>query len=60
MFFSLFLVILSNFLVIPIVKEKIIVKLAFAIPTGAPITVVKEIIDTPSFVANKTIKVLSM
>ena len=60
MFFFLFLIILSNFLIIPIVKEKIIVKLAFAIPTGAPITVVKEIIDTPSFVANKTIKVLSM
>ena len=60
MLFFLFLVILSNFLIIPIVKEKIIVKLAFAIPTGAPITVVKQIIDTPPLVANKTTKVLSM
>ena len=35
-FFLLFLVILSNFLIIPVVKEKIKVKLVPAIPTGAP------------------------
>ena len=62
----LFLVILSNFLIIPVVKEKIQVKLALAIPTGVPITVNryfnkdKEIIDTSILVADKTINILSM
>ena len=59
-FFFLFLVIFSNFLIIPVVREKIKVKLALAIPTGAPITLVNEIIDTPPLVALKTIKILSM
>ena len=59
-FFFLFLVILSNFLIIPVVREKIKVKLALAIPTGAPIILVNEIIDTPLLVALKTIKILSM
>ena len=51
--FFLFLVIFSNFLIIPDVKETIKVKLALGIPTEVPITVVKEIIDTPSLVAEK-------
>ena len=55
-FFFLFLVMLSNFLIIPVVKEKIKVKLALAIPT----TLVKEMIDTPPLVALKTIKILSI
>ena len=59
-FFFLFLVVLSNFLTIPVVREKIKVKLALAIPTGAPIILVNEIIDTPPVVALKTIKILSM
>ena len=59
-FFFLFLVILSNFFIIPVGQEKIKVKLALAIPTGAPITLVNEIIDTPLLVALKTIKILSM
>ena len=59
-FFFLFLVIFSNFLTIPVVREKIKVKLALAIPTGAPIILVNEIIDTPPVVALKTIKILSM
>ena len=59
-FFSLFLVMLSNFLIIPVVKEKIKVKLALAIPTGALTMLVKEMIDTPPLVALKTIKILSM
>ena len=59
-FFFLFLVIFSNFLTIPVVREKIKVKLALAIPTGAPIILVNEIIDTPPLVALKTIKILSM
>ena len=51
---------LSNFLIIPVVGEKIRVKLALAIPAGAPITLVKEMIDIPSLVALKAIKTLSM
>ena len=59
-FFFLFLVILSNFLIIPAVKEKTKVKLALAIPTGALTMLVKQVIDTPTVVALKTIKILSM
>ena len=46
---------LSNFLIIPVVKEKIKVKLALTILTGAPTTLVNEMIDTPPLVALKTI-----
>ena len=59
-FFFLFLVIFSKFLTIPVVKEKSKVKLALAIPTGAPIILLNEIIDTPLLVALKTTKTLSM
>ena len=45
---------------IPIVIEKIKVKLARSIPTGAPIVVVNEIIDIPPVVALRTISILSM
>ena len=48
---------LSNFFIIPVVREKIKVKLALAIPTGAPTMLVKEMIDTPPVVALKTIKI---
>ena len=58
--FFLFLVIFNNFLTIPVVREKIKVRLAHAIPTGALIILVNEIIDTPLLVALKTIKVLSI
>ena len=58
--FFLFLVMLSNFLIIPVVREKIKVKLALAIPTGAPTTLADEMIQTPLLVALKTIKILSM
>ena len=51
---------LSNFLIIPLVREKIRVNLALAILTGAPTTLVNKIIDTPPFVALKAIKILSM
>ena len=44
---------ISNFLIIPVVREKIKVKLALAIPTGAPTILVNEIIDTPPLVALK-------
>ena len=58
--FFLFLVIFSNFLTIPVVREKIKVRLALAIPTGEPKILVNEIIDTPLLVALKTIKILSI
>ena len=45
---------------VPVVKEKIKVKLALAIPPGAPIILVNEIIDTPPAAALKTIKILSI
>ena len=51
---------LSNFLIIPVVKEKIKVKIALAIPTGAPTVLTDEMIQTPQLVALKTIKILSM
>ena len=47
-------------LTIPLVKEKIKVKLALAIPNGAPITLVNEKTDTPPLAALKTTKVLSI
>ena len=53
-FFFFFIVVLNNFLMIPVVIKKIKVKLALAIPTGAPIIVVNEIIDVPPVVALKT------
>ena len=56
----LFLVIFSNFLTIPVVREKIKVRLALAIPTGAPTTLAGKLIQTPLLVAIKTIKILSM
>ena len=59
-FFFLFLVIFNNFLTIPVVIEKIKVKLSLAIPTGAPKILVNEIVDTRVLVALKTIKILSI
>ena len=55
---------LSNFLIIPVVKEKIKVKLALAISTtlvgGAPTTLADNMIQTPLLVALKTIKIVSI
>ena len=45
---------------IPVDKEKIIVKLTLAIPTDVPIILVNEIIDIQPVVALKIIKILSM
>ena len=45
---------------IPVAREKIKVKLAFAIPTVGLIVVVNEIIDIPPVVALRTINILSM
>ena len=49
----LFFVISNNFLTVLVVREKIKVKFALAIPTGAPIILVNEISDTPPVVALK-------
>ena len=45
---------------IPVVREKIKVKLALAIGTGAPIAVVNEIIYIPPVVPLKIMKILSL
>ena len=58
--FLFFLVIFNNFLIITVVREKIKLKRALIILTGAPIILVNEIIDTPPVVALKTIKTLSI
>ena len=50
----------SNFLIIPVVKEKIRVKLAPAIPTGASTTLAEGMIQTSPLAALKTLKILSM
>ena len=42
----------------PVVKENAWLKFSLNIYTGAPITLVKEIIDTPPLVEDKTIKIL--
>ena len=51
-FFFFLLVIFNNFLVMPVVREKIKVKLL----TGAPTILLNKQIDTPPVVALKTIK----
>ena len=60
MFLLFFLVMLNNFCIIPVVKENTRVKLALAVPSGTPITLTKEIKDTPPLFADKTIKFLSI
>ena len=47
-------------MIIPVVREKSKVRLALAIPTGAPTILVNKIIDTPPLVALKTIKAWSI
>ena len=59
-FFFLFLVTLSNLFVIPVVKDKIEVKLAPVILIGAPTTLTDDVIQTTPLVALKTIKILSI
>ena len=46
----------SNAFIIPVVREKVKVKLAHAIPTGAPATLTDEKIETLPLVPLKTIK----
>ena len=42
-----------------VITENVKLKLAFAIPTGAPITVAFDAMDIPPLFADKTIKNLS-
>ena len=51
---------LGNLLIIPVAREKIKIKLALAIPTGASTRLADEMIQTPLLVALKIIKILSM
>ena len=50
---------LNNFFMILVVKENTRPKLGLAIPTGASITLTKEIIYTLPLVADKATKILS-
>ena len=59
-FFCLFLVIFKSFFIAPVVRENITVEIALVIPTGTPITLVKEIILIPADVVDKTSKILSI
>ena len=58
-FFFLFYAVFNNFYIIPVVNENAKLKLALAIPTGAPITVANQTIELLPLVADKTIKDLS-
>ena len=58
--FVCFFFIFINFLTLPVVREKNIVRLALAIPTGSPKIVGNEVINTPPLVALKTCKILPM
>ena len=51
---------LNNFFVILVVREKMKVEFALAIPAGAPTTLANEMKQTPLLVALKTIKILSV
>ena len=58
-FFFLFRVAFNNFFTISVEAENARLKYALAIPTGAPITVAKDVIETLPLVADKAIKDLS-
>ena len=50
----------SNFLIIPVVREKNKVRLVVAISADAATTFADKMIQTPQLVALKAIKILSM
>ena len=54
--FFFFLVMVTNFFIIPVAREKNKGKLTLAIPASVPITLANEIIGAPPVVALKTIK----
>ena len=57
--FLLFLAIFNSFFTILVEIEKTRLKLALTIPTGAPITVAKDVIEMLPVVIDKTISDLS-
>ena len=56
MLFLVFLVVFKNLFTIPVVTENARLKLALAIPTGAPITVANDTIEILPLIADKIIK----
>ena len=54
-FFFFFLVVFNSFFTIPVEIENARPKLAFAIRTGAPITVANDAIEMPPVATDKTI-----
>ena len=48
------------FLIVPVVRAKVKVKLALAISTGAPTSLADEMMQNPLIFALKTIKILSV
>ena len=59
MLFFLFLFAFNSFPTIPVEIENAILKLAFAIPTAAPLTVVNDAIELVPIATDKTINDLS-
>ena len=59
MFFPLFLVAFNNFFTSPVHNENVRVRRALVIPTGVPITVANDAIETLLIVADRIIKDLS-
>ena len=59
MFFFLLLVVFSSFFTIPVEIKNARLKLALAIPTGAPITVANDAIEMLPVATDKTINDLS-
>ena len=57
--FLLFFVAFNNFFTSPVHNENARLRLALVIPIGAPITLAKDAIESPSLVTDKTIKDLS-
>ena len=51
---------LSNGLIIPVVRDKIKAKLALTIPTGAPTTLSDKMIQTALLVVLKALKISSL
>ena len=59
-FFFFFFVFLNNFFTIPVEIENVRLRIALAIPPGAPITVANDAMEMLPLIAEKTIKDLSM
>ena len=56
LFIFLFRVIFNNCFTNPVVIEKAKLRLALAIPSGAPQTIANDVIDIPPLASDKTVK----